>query len=175
MPRQGKAAPPVLGVDIGGVLIQRAAEDSDTSFFGQHPMQTPAVDGSFDALATLAAGVFAYRVHLISKAGPSTIERTQAWLHHTGFYAATGVAPAQVHFVRHRADKEPICRKLGVTHFVDDRLSVLSHLTSVPHRYLFTGGLAEVPDRGGHELPAGVELAETWPQLTEMLTATTAG
>lgn len=34
---------PVLGVDVGGVLGARVAEDSDKSFFGSRPMDTPAV------------------------------------------------------------------------------------------------------------------------------------
>ena len=163
------AALPVLGVDIGGVLIQRAADDDDTSFFGARPMDTPAVAGAFEALAQLAAGPFAYRVHLISKAGPSVTERTLAWLAHQEFSAVTGIAPAQVHFVRHRADKAPVCKKLGVTHFVDDRLSVLHHLTSVRCRYLFTGGLGSAPPRRPEDVPAGIVLVDTWPRLAGML------
>jgi hypothetical protein len=46
---------PVLGVDIGGVIVDRVAENSDTSFFGDRPMETPAVEGAFDALAQLVA------------------------------------------------------------------------------------------------------------------------
>jgi hypothetical protein len=163
------AALPVLGVDIGGVLIQRAADD-DTSFFGARPMDTPAVAGAFEALAQLAAGPFAYRVHLISKAGPSVTERTLAWLAHQEFSAVTGIAPAQVHFVRHRADKAPVCKKLGVTHFVDDRLSVLNLLPDVAHRYLFTGGLGSSKASVHRDLPDGIEQATTWPDLVAALT-----
>lgn len=170
---RGAAALPVLGVDIGGVLIQRASEDDDTSFFGARPMDTPAVAGAFEALAELAAGPFAYRVHLISKAGPSVTERTLAWLAHQEFTAVTGIAPAQVHFVRHRADKAPVCRQLGVTHFVDDRLSVLNLLPDVAHRYLFTGGLGTADAPAHRELPDGVEHAETWAGLAAVLAGRT--
>jgi hypothetical protein len=164
------AALPVLGVDIGGVLIQRAADDDDTSFFGARPMDTPAVAGAFEALAQLAAGPFAYRVHLISKAGPSVTERTLAWLAHQEFSAVTGIAPAQVHFVRHRADKAPVCKKLGVTHFVDDRLSVLNLLPDVAHRYLFTGGVGSAGAPVHRDLPDGIERVTTWPDLVAALT-----
>src|SRR3954469_24673945 len=118
---------PALGVDVGGVLIDRVAEGSDTSFFGDRPLETPAVPGAVEALSALTAGTFASRVFLISKAGPRISERTRAWLEHTGFFAATGIAPTHLHFVRNRGDKEPVCRRLGITHFVDDRLSVLNH------------------------------------------------
>jgi hypothetical protein len=161
---------PVLGVDIGGVLIDRPGEDGDTSFFGDRPMETPAVPGAVEALGRLAAGPFASRVHLISKAGPKVSERTTAWLAHHGFAEATGIGPDRVHFVRRREDKAPVCRRLGVTHFVDDRLSVLTHLESVPYRYLFTGGLGDHPAPDPRRVPPWARLVENWDELERLLT-----
>src|SRR3954465_8150001 len=105
--------PPVLGVDVGGVLIDRVAEGSDPSFFGDRPLETPAVPDAVATIARLAAGPFEFRVPLVSTAGPKVAERPRAWLEHTDFYAATCLEPQQVHFVRERADKEPVCRRLG--------------------------------------------------------------
>lgn len=154
---------PVLGIDVGGVLVDRVAEGADTSFFGDRPMDTPAVEGAFDAVARLAAGVFEYRVHIVSKAGPKISALTREWLGHTGFFARTGVSPGNLWFVRTRPEKAPICARLGITHFVDDRLDVLAHLTTVEQRYLFTGGL------GHHEPPAEIPHwavpAARWPDL----------
>lgn len=163
--------PPVLGVDVGGVLIDRVGEGSDTSFFGDRPLETPAVPFAVESLAALAAGSFVARVHLISKAGPKVGARTRAWLEHTGFEAATGIPADYVHFVRTREDKAPVCRRLGVTHFVDDRLSVLVHLTSVAHRYLFTGGLGEHPPPAPADVPAWAQLVGSWPDLRRLLEA----
>src|SRR4051794_36068216 len=162
---------PTLGVDVGGVLIDRVAEGSDTSFFGDRPLETPAVPQAVETIARLAAGPFENRVFLISKAGPRIAGRTRAWLEHTGFYAATGLEPEQVHIVRNREDKEPVCRRLGVTHFVDDRLSVLNHLISVRCRYLFTGGLGASPAPRRGDVPADIVLVDTWPRLEQMLLA----
>jgi len=162
---------PVLGVDVGGVLIDRVAEGSDTSFFGDRPLETPAVPDAVETIARLAAGPFAGRVHLVSKAGPKIEERTRAWLEHTGFYAATGLEPTQLHVVRTRADKEPVCRRLGVTHFVDDRISVLNHLTSVGSRYLFTGGLGSATPPRPEDVPGGIVVVDSWPRLAELLIA----
>jgi len=137
--RQG--APPVLGVDVGGVLVDRAAEGSDTSFFGSDPMSTPMVPDAFAAVATLAP-LFGWRVHVISKAGPKISALTREWLARHEFFALTGVSPSNLHFVRKRHEKAPVCAQLGVTHFVDDRLDVLEHLEGVvEHRILFLGGL----------------------------------
>lgn len=159
----------VLGVDIGGVLIDRVGENSDTSFFGDRPMETPAVPGAVETLARLAAGPFENRVHLISKAGPKIGNRTREWLEHTGFEAATGIRADHVHFVRNREDKAPVCRRLGVTHFVDDRLSVLRHLTDVPHRYLFTGGLGDHPAPDPTSVPEWATIVGSWAELEELL------
>jgi hypothetical protein len=49
----------------------------------------------------------------------------------------TRLHAAQVRFCQQRHDKATLCRQLGVTHFIDDRLAVLSHLVgTVPHLYL---------------------------------------
>lgn len=160
---------PVLGVDIGGVLVDRVAEGTDTSFFGQDPMSTPAVIGAVESLTELAARVFDYRIHLVSKAGPRVEAVTRAWLQHTGFFSATRLGEHQLHFVRERRDKAAICTRLGVTHFVDDRMSVLNHLASVPHRYLFTGGLGSRPVPDAITIPLSMTVVSDWLSLSQQL------
>ncbi|GAA4938877.1 hypothetical protein GCM10023224_20230 [Streptomonospora halophila] len=162
----GAERPPVLGVDIGGVVIHRTADDHDTSFFGETPMLTPAVPGVFDALAGLARDAFRDRVYLVSKAKPATADRTRRWLDLHGFTERTGITGDRLHFVPERADKAPVCERLGITHFVDDRIDVLRHLENVPYRYLFTGG-------GGTEDPRAIpdwaRQAATWAELAAEL------
>lgn len=161
--RGGQRGPLVLGVDVGGVLVDRVAEGSDTSFFGDHPMDIPQVDGAFDEIASLARNVFDYRVHIVSKAGPKIAGLTREWLGRTRFFEITGISAANVWFVRKRPEKDPICRRLGVTHFVDDRLDVLQHLDSVEHRYLFTGGLGANPSPV--DPPRWASLTKTWAEV----------
>ncbi|MFI1991950.1 hypothetical protein [Actinoplanes sp. NPDC020271] len=139
----GRKRPPALGVDIGGVIVRLAGRDEDTSFFGSRPLETPAVEGAVEALAALTRDTFAGRVHLVSKAGPKVAANTRAWLFHQHFFGRTGIAATNVHFVRERRDKAPVCERLGITHFVDDHLAVLAHLESVEHRHLFLGGTDE--------------------------------
>jgi hypothetical protein len=158
---------PTLGVDVGGVIVALRGRDEDTSFFGSRPLKTPAVAGVFDALATLTVEPFAGRVHLVSKAGPKVAANTRAWLTHHDFFDRTGIPEANLHFVRERRDKAPVCRRLGVTHFVDDRLDVLAHLDSVEHRYLFLGGTdQEAPDGS---LPDWATAIDTWAGLAALL------
>jgi hypothetical protein len=158
---------PALGVDVGGVIVTLADRSDDTSFFGTRPLETPAVDGVFEQLAVLTAGPFEGRVHLISKAGPQVAANTRAWLAHHRFFERTGINEADLHFVRERRDKAPVCERLAVTHFVDDRLDILASLDTVEHRYLFTGG---TPDRAPlTEAPGWVTIVATWNEAAERI------
>lgn len=168
--RRGSVRPPRLGIDVGGVIVDLVGQDSDTSFFGSRPLDTPAVPDAFATIATLAHGSFEGRAVIISKAGPRVSARTLEWLRHHRFHELTGIAPADVHFVRARSDKAEVCRRLGVTHFVDDRLDVLDALTTVSHRYLFVGGLGS-QTRTFSDVSAGITRSETWPQLAAAIRA----
>ncbi|GIG87371.1 hypothetical protein [Plantactinospora endophytica] len=163
----GRSRPPTLGVDVGGVLVTLAGRDEDTSFFGGQPLRTPAVPGVFEALTALTAEPFAGRVHLVSKAGPKVATNTRAWLAHHDFFARTGIPAGNLHFVRERRDKAPVCERLGITHFVDDRLDVLAYLEAVPHRYLFGGGIDDRPPAG--DVPDWATVTDTWPDLAVLL------
>ncbi len=138
-----------LRVDVGGVIIDRVDDAEDTSFFGDRYLETPAVPGAF---AALREGRFGDEVYLVSKCGARVQARTLERLAHHAFYAATGIAAERVHFCRRRADKAGVCSALGITHFVDDRLEVLSYLDDLPYRYLFRPSADEVA-RYAHELP----------------------
>ena len=130
----------VLGVDIGGVIIDRVNDDSDTSFFADGYLESTAVVGAFAALARLNAERFHGEIYLVSKCGRRIEARTREWLRHHGFWEAVGLPDDQVRFCRRREEKALIAADLGITHFIDDRLEVLSYLTGVPHRYLFNPG-----------------------------------
>lgn len=157
----------VLGVDIGGVLIDRANDNTDTSFFSGNYLKTTAVPGAFEAIAFLNKGVFKDAVFLVSKCGLNTQRKTLEWLKHNGFYDQTGLTPDKVHFCLERAEKSIICTRLGVTHFVDDRLEVLSYLLNVPYQYLFQGSAKEIQRFSAHL--GDVKRFENWKELGEEL------
>lgn len=118
-----------LGVDIGGVVIDRVREErgpGPDAFASAEP-----VAGAFDAIARLAAERFHGRIWLVSRCDAEDEPVIRQWLQQRGFHRVTGVAPDRVRFCRERHEKTPICRRLGVTHFVDDRLEVLGHMIGV--------------------------------------------
>lgn len=135
-----------IGVDIGKVLIGGDGPN-DTPFLGttdEMAMDAPAVAGGFEAVAALVE-LTGGAVWLVSKCGSGIERRTRAWLEHHDFWDATGLAREHAVFCRERREKTPIARRLGLTHFVDDRVDVLEPMAGVVgHRYLF--GAAHAPE-----------------------------
>ena len=152
-----------MGVDVGGVLVDRIrADGSDTSFFSDRFLETPAVAGAFDTLARLGRERFGERICIVSKCGPRTEEKTRLWLAHHKLLETLGLDAQALHFCRERRDKAPICKRLGVTHFIDDRMDVLVHLTSVRRRFLFG------PQKPGVNADGAIR-AETWSDIAAAL------
>ncbi len=154
----------ILGVDIGGVIIDKINDNTDTSFFGSNYLHTTAVPGAFEALKTLS-GI--YVTHLVSKCGENIQRKTLEWLAHHDFYDKTGVARENVHFCRRRNEKRGICDDIGATHFVDDRLEVLSYLSGKMKLYLFNPNEREM-QKFSHALTR-VTRADNWQNLSHVL------
>lgn len=153
----------LLGVDVGGVLVDRiTADGSDTSFFSERFLETPAVADAFEILGRLSRERFGAHICIVSKCGPRTEEKTRLWLAHHGILSTIGIDESALHFCRKRIEKAPICERLGVTHFIDDRMDVLFHLKSVRHRILFG---PQEPDMTAK----GVARAETWRDVARRL------
>lgn len=154
-----------LGIDVGGVIIARLGLDEDTTFVGANYLSSPGVPGAFEVIQQLVDVRFGSRVFVVSKAGPRARAKTLRWLKNYRFFETTGVKPKHVQFCLERGQKETICRKLGITHFVDDRLDVLLSLKSVPHRFLFDSsarfhGLAR---------SSTIRRVQTWTEIAEAL------
>lgn len=133
-----------LGIDIGRVIIDRRNDKTPTSFFGNNFLQSTPSPNAFDCIAQLT-DTFQKQVYLVSKARPENQEKFLAWLEHHNFYNKTSIDKNHVYFCKERLQKKEICTKLGITHFIDDSLEVLSHMIgSVPHLYLFDSNEAEI-------------------------------
>lgn len=157
-----------LGIDIGGVIIDRINDDTDTSFFGENYLRTTAVPGAFESIAKLNKFIFKDSVYIISKCGEEVQKKSLNWLVYNRFYDITGISLERIHFCRKRNGKGPISRDIGLTHFIDDRLEVLSYmLDDVKKLYLFRPQERDLED-WKHLLPR-VTRIESWGELTELL------
>ncbi len=113
----------ILGVDCG-----------DTIF---HYITGVPVAGAIDSLTRIAKSGRFDEIHLVSKVDRFSEYFYRFTLWRIGFWRRTGIPRTNIIFCRRYADKAPICERLGVTHFVDDRLEVLTALGAVPYRYAF--------------------------------------
>ncbi|MFC0115730.1 hypothetical protein [Kibdelosporangium aridum] len=140
-----------LGVDFGRVINDGASHPGgdDTVFLSgtfEDAMRTPAMPGAFETLARLTE-LFDGKVWIVSKAGERIENRTRQWLDYNGFWTATGISPANARFCRKRPEKAVHCKRLGITHFIDDRQDVLRHLRdTVEHLYLFGRQRSQPPE-----------------------------
>lgn len=141
-PHAARSPEPRLGIDIGRVLMCPAEADGrpDTSFLhlpDDEAVSIPPAPCMIEVVAELVQR-FGGRVWLVSKAGPRIERLTRMWLDHQRVFPLTGLAAGNVRFCRRREDKRIHARELGLTHFIDDRVDVLTHLHGlVPHLYLF--------------------------------------
>lgn len=126
-----------LGVDIGGVIIAEIKAEGGLAHIDENYLKVPIVSGSIDALRILKSH-FGDDIYLISKARAEVEPQCRDWLRHHLFFEETEINPQNLHFCRERSGKKDLCLSLGITHFIDDKLEVLSHLVgTVPNLYLF--------------------------------------
>ena len=162
---------PILGVDVGGVILDFVPYmNTDRSFDGDNYLNTPEVPGAVETLAALNKGKFAGRIFLVSRFKYDD-RRIKEWLAHIDFYSRTSILEDHLYPCKERHEKEEIVRRLGVTHFVDDRAEVLSHMIgTVPHLYLFQG-LDE--DRAAFAHMQGkMAFVQNWEELARLLGGT---
>jgi len=161
----------VLGVDIGGVIIDRVSEDDASRTMRPGGYAGAAtIDGALEAIGPLVCQRFHDRVWLISRCDEPRERVLAEWLERQNFFDSTGVPRHQVRFCRERREKAIICKELGVTHFIDDRLEVLGHLVGiVPHLYLFQSRARDV-DEFGRFLPH-VRPMTRWRDVVDALLA----
>ncbi|MDD5318824.1 MAG: hypothetical protein PHF79_03360 [Candidatus Pacebacteria bacterium] len=114
-----------VGIDIGDTIVERSGDTRQ------------AFPDALRVIKRLVAERFGNNSHIVSKVNAEQMIRVRKWLDENRFHELTGLPASNVEFCAERHEKAPICEKLGITHFIDDRPEVISHMTSVPHRFLF--------------------------------------
>jgi hypothetical protein len=163
-----------LGIDIGNVIINNlvpAYKDGvEIDYLSEEYAFAPEMEGAMDSIRLLGERKFGSRMHLVSRASPDAQTRLLLWLDANDFYAKTGVPRENVHFCSLRHEKETHCVEQGITHFIDDRLEVLSHLIGkVPHLYLLSSDEDDV--RQFREHLASVVQVKNWKEAVELMLA----
>ena len=124
-----------FGTDIGGVLAAHA-----TLEFLEQPgrhLAVPEIEGAFDAVRQLRKEKFGNEAYVISMCDEEIEVRSREWLTHTDFVERTGVEWERIIYCRTFAEKAQIAGRIGLTHFVDDRLEVMAGFNNGERLYLF--------------------------------------
>ncbi len=159
----------VLGLDFGGVILDFIRyNDTDLSFKGDNYLNTPEVARAIESVKKLNEAKFKGNIYIVSRHGPEGPKRILEWIHHKNFFEITGIPEDHFYPCAERHEKEGIVRKLGITHFVDDRAEVLGHMVGVvPHLYLFQN-LAENKEEFSH-IRDQMTFVESWDELMPLL------
>lgn len=158
-----------LGVDLGNVIIDHLGFGTTPEFFqlGDYNI-IPPVSGVFEALRRLNEERFGSEVFVVYNATDVADQKITSWLLVHDFFARTGILPDRVRRTQNGRNKLSVCQMYGATHFVDDRLEVLSHLIGkVENLYLLRPQHQEVVQYEG--FLKSVRSFETWNDLTQSL------
>ncbi len=146
-------AKPKIGIDLGMTIVN--TRDETRSAFP-------------DALRVIKRLVEHYTVFIVSRVNQEQMVRAKAWLQRMKFHDETGLPAENVFFCAERHEKAPICQRLGITAFVDDRPEVLSHMQGiVPLRILIGGDEEDVLKH--QEKNLDVIRVETWGEIEKLL------
>lgn len=121
-----------IGIDIGNVII--GGGGSDTQFFTDDFLLTPEIEWAWENVRALKQE--GHELHIISKCGPKTEEKSMKWLYLKSFLEQ--IPAHRIHFVRKRELKAPMALALQLDIFIDDRQDVLDHMHWTEHKILFT-------------------------------------
>ena len=138
IPKSDNYFDPHLGIDFGGVIIPmvKKKRGGDTQF-SDNFLHTPP---QYNALVRIQSLVKAFngKVWIVSKAGKRIEYLTRIWMAANNFFSYTGIPEENLFFCRERIEKRPLCKRLRVTHFIDDRIHIMQILKGiVPYLFLF--------------------------------------
>lgn len=161
----------ILGVDIGGVILSRATQEHIERFrSSDRYLETPKIEGAVEGIRRLALGRFGPNIHLVSRINKGDEDKMMSWLRSIDFFMRASVIPYHVHFCEGRHEKQPICKSLGITHFIDDRSEILVSLKdTVEYLFLFNPDPEEVKGREISNIH--VRLFNRWDLMADYLLA----
>jgi len=160
-----------LGVDLGNVIIDHLGFGTTPEFFhtGDYNI-IPPVPGVHEALKRLNEKRFGCEIFVVYNATDVADQKINSWLLAHDFFSRTGISPDRVRRTQNGRNKLSICQTYGATHFIDDRLEVLSHLIGkVENLYLLRPQRKEVEQF--ETSLASVRQFETWDDLVQSMIA----
>jgi hypothetical protein len=159
----------ILGIDLGGVVFDFKPVFKPEGLTREEVLATPEVRDSIESLAYLNQTIFKDSIYLVSKYGKNSgPDSTKDWLEQHNFHERTGIPIDHLYQCSEKEGKAPIVKKLGITHFVDDRAEVMSFFADfVPNLYHFQS-LCEDRTVWASKIPHLI-FVHDWKELTQIL------
>lgn len=158
-----------LGVDLGNVIIDHVGFGTTPWFFQSGDYNIiPPVSGVFNALLRLNQERFDNNIFVVYNASDVADQKIISWLKMHDFFNRTGISPDYVRRTQNGRNKSSICRLYHATHFIDDRLEVLSRLVgNVESLYLFRPQQKEVEQY--RDFLIHVQQIAAWDEIEHLL------
>lgn len=150
-------SPIIIGIDLGSTIVDR-----NTNPRYPFPDAIRVIKRVVDELCGPK------QTFIVSKVNAEQKIWAKQWLFRNRFYNHTGIPMKNIRFCAERSDKAPICKELGITHFIDDRPEVLFYMKDiVQNRILFQGVKCEV-EKYSSTIGSIVRVAN-WQQVEKIL------
>ena len=158
-----------LGVDLGNVIIDHVVFGTTPEFFQFGDYSTiPPVSRVFGALRYLNRKRFHGDIFVVYTASDVAEKKILYWLESHSFFERTGISPDRVRRTQNGRNKSSVCESYRATHFIDDRLEVLSHLVGkVKNLYLFRPQQKEIEPY--QDFLIQVRLVTSWDEIVQVL------
>lgn len=158
----------ILGLDFGNVIRPAIPDGQHGSFDLPDNSYLDSPDFPEAKKCLLEAKRHFDEIHLISRSNDGRWDDRRKWLTHRGYDEIFELG--KIHFCLNYKDKAPICRDIGVTHFVDDNLSrVLLHLSTVPNLFWFRRDMTLDIEHLPEIRVRKIRVALSWPRLLPQL------
>lgn len=143
-----------LGVDCGNVILY--------PFGGIVP-------DAFNSLEDIAQSGHFNAIYIVSRANIFSRSLFLFRLRRAKFWEKTGIPRENIYFCLRNRRKIDICKKLGITDFIDDRLSVLKYMEGLEHRFSFNP--TKYNTKHYPEVYSKVTTVRSWKELRSLLLA----
>lgn len=112
-----------VGIDYGGVISKDGR----------------LIAGAVEGVSALVRHFGPQHTFIVSKAGKKMATEARQEMDNWKFREKTGILIDDAHdlYCKEKHHKETICKELGLTDFIDDRWSVLQHISTSVRRYMF--------------------------------------
>ena len=141
-------------------LSEEAYRSVQKPLYDELTVLAPPVSGALETLARLPG-----ELYVISARRPESAASARAWMVKNGLHAI--VPSERVIFCASGRDKREHCERLGISLFLDDKISYLGHLPTDIRRVLFDeDGIA-----GRVAVPPEFEVVRSWIEFATLATA----